>query len=42
VSKWSEPLDMFVVSCRYAKKKWITSDEYQALVADPEWRRHEF
>jgi hypothetical protein len=39
--EWSEPREMFVVSCRYPRTR-IAADEYQALAADTEWRRHEF
>ncbi len=33
---WSEEKEMFIVSCSYAKRS-ITSDDYDALVHDPDW-----
>jgi hypothetical protein len=36
-AEWHEAKAMFIVSCSYAKRS-ISSDEYQALVQDPDWR----
>ena len=35
-SDWHESRELFVVSCQYANRS-ITSEEYQALVSDPQW-----
>ena len=34
---WSEERALFVVACQYANRS-ISPDEYQALVADPDWQ----
>ena len=34
---WSEDLNLFVVSCQYANRS-IPADEYNALLADPDWQ----
>ena len=34
---WHEERALFILSCRYAKKA-ISTDEYHALVSDPDWR----
>jgi len=33
---WHEGRNLFVVSCQYANRS-ITSDEYAALIQDPDW-----
>ena len=37
---WHEARALFVLSCNYARRA-ISSDEYRALSADPQWRAKE-
>ena len=37
---WNEERALFVLSCNYSKRA-ITSNEYRALVGDPQWRAKE-
>jgi hypothetical protein len=34
---WNDDRELFIVACQYANRS-LSSDDYAALVSDPEWR----